>query len=186
MHLMNWIGGNPWPAKDVKGKGLQRDTTLHHYLCKRALRVIAQRIHFSSASHVMIVHSTKEFYKRHRPSSLTWYCWIGLPTIVQPSFPTVTLLNFASMQCVCRLFLLFFREWASVLLEVGQRRGITLVLNLLSRKTRKKRCWAVTIPHELFKVTAAPTLTWLRCRCRWVILLIFPLDFGCFYYLIYM
>ncbi|MFS7905685.1 hypothetical protein Hanom_Chr01g00050591 [Helianthus anomalus] len=26
----------------------------------------------------MIAHSTKELYKRHCPSSLTRYCWIGL------------------------------------------------------------------------------------------------------------
>ncbi|KAJ9535908.1 hypothetical protein OSB04_un000924 [Centaurea solstitialis] len=32
----------------------------------------------SSSSLVMIAHSTKELYKRHCPSSLTRYCWIGL------------------------------------------------------------------------------------------------------------
>nr|GEW42756.1 hypothetical protein [Tanacetum cinerariifolium] len=31
----------------------------------------------SSLSLVMIAHSTKELYKRHCPSSLTRYCWIG-------------------------------------------------------------------------------------------------------------
>ncbi|WJX94730.1 hypothetical protein P8452_76120 [Trifolium repens] len=33
----------------------------------------------------MIAHSTKELYKRHCPSSLTRYCWIGLSPIVQDS-----------------------------------------------------------------------------------------------------
>ncbi|KAJ0513557.1 hypothetical protein HanHA300_Chr10g0359031 [Helianthus annuus] len=39
----------------------------------------------SSSSLVMIAHSTKELYKRHCPSSLTRYCWIGLSPIVQDS-----------------------------------------------------------------------------------------------------
>ncbi|KAI4965576.1 hypothetical protein ZWY2020_051330 [Hordeum vulgare] len=34
---------------------------------------------------VMIAHSAKELYKRHCPSSLTRYCWIGLSPIVQDS-----------------------------------------------------------------------------------------------------
>ncbi|KAL0293389.1 UNVERIFIED_CONTAM: hypothetical protein Scaly_3142900 [Sesamum calycinum] len=33
----------------------------------------------------MIAHSMKELYKRHCPSSLTRYCWIGLSPIVQDS-----------------------------------------------------------------------------------------------------
>nr|GFC43629.1 hypothetical protein GQ55_9G274100 [Tanacetum cinerariifolium] len=39
----------------------------------------------SSSSLVMIAHSTKELYKRHCPSSLTRYGWIGLSSIVQDS-----------------------------------------------------------------------------------------------------
>ncbi|MFS8019666.1 hypothetical protein Hanom_Chr15g01406371 [Helianthus anomalus] len=39
----------------------------------------------SSSSLFMIAHSTKELYKRHCPSSLTRYCWIGLSPIVQES-----------------------------------------------------------------------------------------------------
>ena len=39
----------------------------------------------SSSSPVMIAQSTKELYKRHCPSSLTRYCWIGLSPIVQDS-----------------------------------------------------------------------------------------------------
>lgn len=40
----------------------------------------------SSSSPIIIVHSTKELYKRHCPSSFTQYCWIGLSSNVQ-DFP---------------------------------------------------------------------------------------------------
>ncbi|KAI5444506.1 hypothetical protein KIW84_012946 [Lathyrus oleraceus] len=39
----------------------------------------------SSSSLVMIVHSTKEIYKQHYPSSLIRYWWIGIFSIVQDS-----------------------------------------------------------------------------------------------------
>ncbi|KAL8478249.1 hypothetical protein ACS0TY_030227 [Phlomoides rotata] len=64
----------------------------------------------SSSSLVMIAHSMKELYKRHCPSSLTLYCWIGLSPIVQDSpllpplgaaFPSAQLLeNNVRLACV--------------------------------------------------------------------------------------
>ncbi|KAM7459975.1 hypothetical protein LguiA_036051 [Lonicera macranthoides] len=55
----------------------------------------------SSSSPVMIAHSTKELYKRHCPSSLTRYCWIGLSPIVQdsPLLPPVGVRAVSQSQC---------------------------------------------------------------------------------------
>ncbi|KAI3472757.1 hypothetical protein Pfo_030341 [Paulownia fortunei] len=50
---------------------------------------------------VMIAHSMKELYKRHCPSSLTRYCWIGLSPIVQdsPLLPPVGVRAVSQSQC---------------------------------------------------------------------------------------
>ncbi|KAL8245883.1 hypothetical protein R6Q59_007099 [Mikania micrantha] len=55
----------------------------------------------SSSSLVMIAHSTKELYKRHCPSSLTRYCWIGLSPIVQdsPLLPPAGVRAVSQSQC---------------------------------------------------------------------------------------
>ncbi|CAN6447141.1 unnamed protein product [Victoria cruziana] len=55
----------------------------------------------SSSSPVMIAHSTKELYKRHCPSSLMRYCWIGLSPIVQdsPLLPPVGVRAVSQSQC---------------------------------------------------------------------------------------
>ena len=46
-------------------------------------------------------NSTKELYKRHCPSSLTRYCWIGLSPIVQdsPLLPPVGVRAVSQSQC---------------------------------------------------------------------------------------
>ncbi|CAI8604882.1 unnamed protein product [Vicia faba] len=61
----------------------------------------------------MIAHSTKELYKRHCPSSLTRYCWIGLSPIVQdsPLLPPVGVRAVSQSQLIKQRFLAFFRIW---------------------------------------------------------------------------
>ncbi|KAH0706232.1 hypothetical protein KY285_010728 [Solanum tuberosum] len=55
----------------------------------------------SSSSPVIIAHSMKELYKRHCPSSLTRYCWIGHLPIVQdsPLLPPVGVRAVSQSQC---------------------------------------------------------------------------------------
>ncbi|KAH0709155.1 hypothetical protein KY284_010582 [Solanum tuberosum] len=55
----------------------------------------------SSSSPVIIVHSMKELHKRHCPSSLTRYCWIGHFPIAQdsPLLPPVGVRAVSQSQC---------------------------------------------------------------------------------------